>query len=351
MGGEYVWVESFEALKRLRAALCKFAEVVGAGLAEADADLQRERNWINLDRPTYWQAEAKKRAEALAKAKIALVGKKFQTTPLGGRPSCVEEEKELAKAMRRVEEAERKLASVRHWRRRFDEEFFSYQGVTSSLSQALVGDIPNAVARLDNMLTALEAYAASTAPELQGSLAASEAGAGPGLEAETGSMARAAPSQPQDLSQYARLRALTPSVAQRDAVLLAKPPEGWRLGNGQTLTWPAELERLALPRAPVATGDKIILARAAADQQRIYLERLAVAGAGDSGWYIGSIDEVAAPVYDAVCVADLLAARPDLAPLLNMPPGCLIVLDGATVATVLDADDKRLWPEAETGPS
>jgi hypothetical protein len=348
--GERVWVESFEALRGLRAALCRFAEVVGAGLAEADAELQRARAWVNVEQDRYWKEEAKKRAELLAKAKIALVGKKFQTTPLGGRPSCIEEEKELARATRRVEEAERKLASVHHWRRRFDEELFSYQGVASGLNQALTADIPRAIARLDNMLAALEAYAASPTPEMQGSVAIAGEGVGMGLAPELGSMARAAPSGSEEAREYERVRERTPSRALRDTVPTAALDESWRREGGPGLTWPAEFERLGLATVPVATGDKVVLERGAAGQARIYLERLATVSAGDSGWHVGSVDDVAAPVYDAACVADVLAARPDLAPILDLPPGCLVVLDGVALGAVFDAANKRLWPGEAIGP-
>ena len=57
------------------------------------------------------------------------------------------------------------------------------------------------------------------------------------------------------------------------------------------------------------------------------------------------------PGEDAVRVADFLALRPDVAPLLELPPGYLVVLDGVVLEAVLDAEDKRLWPTVEMGPS
>jgi hypothetical protein len=346
--GEYVWVESFEALKRLRAALCRFAETVGAGLGEADASLQRERNWVNLAQPGYWTAEAKKRSEVLAKAKIALAGKKFETTPLGGRPSCVEEEKALARAVRRVEEAEQKLANLHHWRRRFDEEFFTYQGVASGMSQSLAADIPKALARLDNMLSALEAYAVSAAPGMQGSMAAGAAALG--QDGEAGSMARPAAPLPRELAEYKRLRTQTPPAEARDAVPISEIDENSRPADQPQPTWPTLLERLSCERVPVAAEDKVVLARGAVQAERLYLERQATA-AGESGWFVGRVDEVAAPEYDAACVADVLAVRPDLALLFELPPGYLVVLDGAELEAVLDTDDNRLWPAAQAGQS
>lgn len=347
--GDQAWVESFEALKRLRTALCRFAEVVSAGMGEADAELQRAREWLRSERSSYWKEEGRKRGELLIKAKVALAGKKAQSTPLGGRPSCIEEEKELARAMRRVEEAERKLANVHHWRLRLDEEFFSYQTVASGLSQALAVDIPNALAQLDNMLTALEAYAATGGPEVQGSTAATGMEAAAEAGTELGSMARPAPAWPHEVGDYQRLRARTPSPALRDAAPLARLSEDWRLADGVKPTWLEVPARLGLGRVPVDAEDKIVLARGAAQQSRIYLERLAAVSAGDSGWYVGGIDDAAAGEHDAARMADVLAMRPDFAMLLELPRGFLIVLDGAELEAVLDAEDKRLWP-ANAGP-
>jgi hypothetical protein len=164
-------------------------------------------------------------------------------------------------------------------------------------------------------------------------------------------MARAAPPAPADVEAYRRLRAQTPPAAVRDAAPRAELDAGWRRADGSVPTWPAEFARLGLARVPIAAEDRLVVARGAGQPARIYLERLAGCGAGDSGWYIGSVDNVAPPGYDAVRVADMLAARPDLASLLELPPGCLVVLDGARLEAVFDAENKRLWSAANVGPS
>ncbi len=349
--GEYASVESFQALKRLRTAMCRFAETAGAGLDEAEAELQRTSTWVKAEQSSYWKREGERRAELLARAKSALTRKKLQPTALGGRPSCVEEEQEVALATRRVEEARQKLANVRCWSRRLDEETYSYLAVASGLSEALAADIPIALAQLDNMLTALEAYADTATPPAQSVSSAAGLGAEPEAGAEFSSMARAALPAPPDADVYRRLRAQTPPAAVRDAAPWAELDAGWRRADGSVLTWPAELAPLGLARMPVAAEDRLVVARGAGQPARIYLERLAGCGAGDSGWYIGSVDNVVAPGYDAVRVADMLAARSDLAPLLELPPGCLVVLDGTRLEALLDAEDKRVWPAANVGPS
>lgn len=343
MGG-YVAVESFEALKRLRTTLCRFADLVAGGLGEAEAELHRTINWVRLEQRNYWKRETAKRTELLARAKSALALKRLQHTAASGRPSCVEEEKALALAKRRLEEAEQKQANVGRWGRRLDEEAHSYQAAASGLHQALSLDIPNALAQLDNMLAALEAYAPTAAPQAQGSLAPAGEEAARAAETPESIVPPGPPPTSEDTIQYRSLRAQTPPQALRDALPLHesnadRPPAG-----GQEPEWAAAFAGLGLACQPVALPEKIVMARGAARQPRIYLERLATAIAGDSGWYLGIREEGKEKELEAARVADVVMVRPEIAPLLALPPGFLAVLDGTVLEAVLDAEDKRRWP-------
>ena len=161
---EFARVDSVEALKAFRIALCKFAETVRIGLSEAESELHRTAIWLRQDQQTYWKGQVQKRRELVTRAKIALAQKRDQKTPLGGRYSCVDEERALAAAVRRFEEAEQKLANVRRWMRQLDEEAFNYKGVTQGLQEAVDHGIPVALAQLDTMLEALGAYLSLVTP-------------------------------------------------------------------------------------------------------------------------------------------------------------------------------------------
>lgn len=169
--GNQASVESFEALCSLRMALSKFADHAAGVLYAAEADLQRGRTWVKTEQVNHWQAEGRKRAELLIRAKLALKEKKLTPTPLGGRQSTVEEEKALKLATRRMEEAEQKAINVKQWGRRIDEEAHNFQGWAAGMKRAVTAEIPAAIAKLDNMLAALEAYAMPAAPQLQTSVA------------------------------------------------------------------------------------------------------------------------------------------------------------------------------------
>lgn len=352
-------VESVEALKKFRAALCKFAESVDSGLGEAEAEIQRTAHWLTHEQRNYWKRQLERRSEVYARAKGALNRKKMEKTPLGGRYSCVDEEKALAAAARRLEEAKQKQANVQRWSRVLDEESFTYRASTQGLSQATVVEIPTALAQLDNMVAAIEAYAVSTAPSEQRSTAPTAA-ADVRDAGESASMARATPAAHDAAAEASqRLRARTPDQSVRDEALLATPapPTAQETESPEETTPPeraappvasgADLRevfaRLDQASTPAAADDRIVVARGAARYERIYLERIASAPAGDSGWYCGYADDTEVAGYDAVRVADFVAGRPELAPALELPVGCLVVLDGASLAAVLDAQNRLLW--------
>jgi hypothetical protein len=342
---EQARVESVDALRKFRGALCKFAETVKVALDEAEAEIQRTSLWLSHDQNHYWKRQAKKRAELYARAKSDLNRKKAQKTALGARLSYVDEEKALAAAERQLEEAKQKLANVRRWSRLLDEESFSYKGVTQGMNLAVEVDVPNALAQLDNMITALEAYASSAQLSEQRSTAAAPLGEDVSGPEELVSMARPAPPPPSVAARvYQKLRERTPSQAVRDGTPIAEPGFEW-LKAGQAGESAREvLADLEIGRTPIAADDKIVVARGIGDRQRIYLERVESPTPGDSGWYVGFADDAEVAGYDAVRIADFIARCPNLETALELPVGCLVVLDGACVEALLDPQGALLWP-------
>jgi hypothetical protein len=158
-------VESIDVLKQFRASLCKFAEAAMLALAEAGGDVQRTALWLKQDRRRYWQQELHKRTEKFLRAKLELERKRaYEKSPLGGKASCIDEKKAFAAAKRRLEEAEEKIQNVQRWIPRLEKEAFMYQGAAQGLNGDLEVKVPNALAWIDNMITALEAYMELTVP-------------------------------------------------------------------------------------------------------------------------------------------------------------------------------------------
>ena len=160
-------ITSILVLKELRAALGTFATTAAQALEEATTEIQRARQWLQEDRYRHWKTQVQTRTERFARAKIALKQKQVFDRTLGGTPtSCVDERKALKSAEARLREAEHKFRRVQAWSLRIEKEMSDYRGATQRLLSAIEVDIPNARARLDSMIDALEAYLALAPPEM-----------------------------------------------------------------------------------------------------------------------------------------------------------------------------------------
>ncbi len=165
--GQEARVNSVLVLKQFRAALGTFAEAAARALEEASTEVQHTCRWLEEDRYPHWKTQVQTRTERFARAKIALKQKEVFDRTLGGTPSsCVDERKALKIADGRLREAEYKLNRVTAWSQRIEKELSDYRGATQRLISAIEVDIPNARARLDNMIKALEAYLALAPPEM-----------------------------------------------------------------------------------------------------------------------------------------------------------------------------------------
>jgi hypothetical protein len=207
------------------------------------------------------------------------------------------------------------------------------------LATTLQQDIPNAVHMLDAMVGQLEGY-----------LAVQTDGAGLGLAEAAESIAKAA--GPRRVG-YERLRELTPTPEQRAET----PPKALTADDAFFKPWvPGLIEKwqhdalakLSIERLPLDPEQKVIIAHNCWQQPRIYLQRLDAAFDGDSGWFIGSPeeDELAHEEFDAIRLGDVIAAREDLADILSLRVGFLIVMDAGGVAAILDAAGLDVWAVA-----
>ena len=159
---EQARVQSIEALNRFRAAVAEFGDGARNALGGIDIELRRVRDWLEHEQPRYWKGQIKLWDQRMAEARAALHRKNLQRTD-GFVPDVTQEKEALRLCKMRIEQAERKLASIRRWVPQFQHALSEYQGRTRSLADAASIDIARMLAMLDRMITALEAYV-STAP-------------------------------------------------------------------------------------------------------------------------------------------------------------------------------------------
>ena len=347
---KYARVGSVEDLKRFRASLCKFAVTAATALDEAGSDMQRTVVWLNQDRHTHWQAQARRSTEQLALAKRALVSKKsLDASDITGGQSHIDERKAIDAAQRQLDEAQQKLADVRRWSGLLEKEAFAYKCLVQALSNAVQIEIPNARAQMDNMIDAIEAYAAlappSAATQPEPSTQLPGAAATPSAPATT---RRAVPLGPTTPPDYRSLRQSSPPADIRQETQLSDPACHWLGGTQISLAARQALAEINFQPAVVSDNDKILVADITDHQGPVYLERTTPAAADDTGWYIGIVDDARKLPCLAVRGVELLQVCPDLADILTLPVGYLVVLDGASIEAVLDPDDKLIWPDENT---
>ncbi len=332
-------VESLDAFKTFRAALIKFAESGNVALTSADSDIDRTLTWLERDQTTFWNGQLRKRHENVVRCEDAVRQKRLFKGSDGREQSAVDEMKALSTAKRLREEAEQKCIAVKKAIQILRKEAQLYKGRVQKLATTLQSDIPNAVRQLDGMAAQIEHY-----------LSIQTDGAGVGLSEAAESIAQAAASAPK--FGHEKLRDRTPKAEER----LAAPVKAmtgddaffqpWVVGAVEP--WQKEaISKLSIEMSPVDPEQKVIVARKCWTAAGVYLERMEGAFEGDSGWVIGATEDAADAAgpreFDSVRAADVIAARPDLAVILGLPVGFLVVLDGGGIAAILDGPGLDVW--------
>ena len=77
------------------------------------------------------------------------------------------ERKAVNKAQRLLEEAETKINNVKRWSRLLDREVPLYRGLCQQLGRAVEGELPQALVKLENMISTLEKYVAIQTPKIE----------------------------------------------------------------------------------------------------------------------------------------------------------------------------------------
>ncbi len=159
-------VTSLAAIEEFKAHLGEFAIDAANALANIDLQIRRASDWLE-ERGKFWQREIRERHEDVLRAKSELMQRKDLWGP-GRGPGTTDQEAALELAIRRLREAEEKLAHCKRWARVLPQELIDCQGRNNQLGGMLEGDLKRATALLEAKLRALEEYLAITAPSGSG---------------------------------------------------------------------------------------------------------------------------------------------------------------------------------------
>ncbi len=157
-------VKSIETLAFIKAAIAAFAHESGSASAEIEMQAQRAVDWITVDQAAHWKAEVRRAADNVNQAIKDLEHCRAFKKVGENQPSCIEEKKALEKARRRMEYAEQKAALVRKWTPVVQQQFREACVRLVRFRETVELDCPKAMARLEHMLRALDAYTTTSSP-------------------------------------------------------------------------------------------------------------------------------------------------------------------------------------------
>ena len=203
-------VKSIDTLAFVKGALAAFAHESGQAVSEVEIQGQRAVDWITVDQAAFWKAEVRRRTDLVNQARKDLEHCRTFKKVGDNAPSCIEEKKALEKAKQRLTHAEQKAEAVRRWTPVVQQQFRETCVRLVRFREVIDVDCPKAVAQLERMLKALDAYRQTASPtggstgqstgsaapvtrQLDGDAAGSPAAVSPGAVTTTTNTAPEAP--------------------------------------------------------------------------------------------------------------------------------------------------------------
>jgi len=152
-----------DALEQLKAAVAAFVDDAKMALGSVEMETRRVVDRLNREQPFYWQQQIKAGRDEFAEAKASLARKRLQKTD-NYIPDTSEEEKAVRRAVAKIENAERKLEAIKVWTRRIEQSWNDYQGPSGQLADVVGGTPARAIADLNRLIKAVDAYLQVQAP-------------------------------------------------------------------------------------------------------------------------------------------------------------------------------------------
>jgi hypothetical protein len=165
-------VTSFEAIEFFRANLITFLSKARPTVEEVSNELVRMRVWLETDQRNYWEKEIRLLGRQLEEAEQELFAARLSKL----QSASVVQEMTVQRLKRKLRDAEDKQQVTRKWSRALEDRAQPLVKEVEGLHSFLMIDMAKAVAYLDQVLTALEAYANVAAPGASAGAAAEPAG-------------------------------------------------------------------------------------------------------------------------------------------------------------------------------
>lgn len=99
------------------------------------------------------------------------------------------------------------------------------------------------------------------------------------------------------------------------------------------------LRKMNVDGLSIKFSDKIILSKDVLELEKIYLQRNGSVEKGDSGWYIGPVEDNNTTELYALYAYQLLKIKPEIIQVLALPNDYMVVFDGNEIKAVLNEND------------
>jgi len=148
-------VTSVEAIEAFRSALVIYLSKARPALEEMANEVARAKQWLQNDQRRKWEGEMKTRAKKLERAKAELFSvsmSKFQEVSSA-------QQLLMHRAQQACDEAQQKLAVLKKWDRELENRSEPLVKQVDQFQSFVTSEMPKAIANLNNVIRALEAYA------------------------------------------------------------------------------------------------------------------------------------------------------------------------------------------------
>lgn len=103
------------------------------------------------------------------------------------------------------------------------------------------------------------------------------------------------------------------------------------------------LRKLNIEGLSIKFSDKIILSKGVLELDKIYLQRTGDVEQGDSGWYIGPVDDNDTTEFYGLYAFQLLKLKPEIIQVLALPNDYMVVFEGKEIKAVLNENDENVF--------
>lgn len=157
-------VTSLEAIESFRANLIVYLAKARPALEEVATEVARTANWLRNDQMKFWKHQMKLRRRKLEQAQQELFSARLSTF----REVTSSQQMAVHRTERAVREADEKLIFLKKWSRDLENRSDPLVKEVNQLQNFLTSDMIQAVAYLDRVSKALEAYTKTPRPESVG---------------------------------------------------------------------------------------------------------------------------------------------------------------------------------------